>query len=40
MGMRIGLLLLYVSSALETRYTFAQDVNRQAALSAACIEFN
>ena len=38
--MRIGLLVLYVSSALGGRYAVAQDVTRQRALSAACIEFN
>jgi tetratricopeptide (TPR) repeat protein len=38
--MRIGLLVVYVSSALGARYAVAQDVTRQTALSAACIEFN
>jgi tetratricopeptide (TPR) repeat protein len=40
MGMRIGLLVLYVFSALGTRYVVAQEVTRQTALSAACVEFN
>src|ERR1035437_7723433 len=40
MGMRIGLLVLYVSSALGARHAVAQDVTRHAVLSAACIEFN
>ena len=40
MGMRIGLLVVYVSSALETRYAVAQDVTRQSVPSVACIEFN
>jgi tetratricopeptide (TPR) repeat protein len=40
MGMRIGLLILYVSSALGGRYAVAQDVARHAVPSAACIEFN
>jgi tetratricopeptide (TPR) repeat protein len=38
--MRIGLLVLYVSSVLGARCAVAQDVTRQTALSAACIEFN
>jgi tetratricopeptide (TPR) repeat protein len=38
--MRIGLLVLYVSSALGARYAVAQDVTRHAMPSAACIEFN
>jgi tetratricopeptide (TPR) repeat protein len=38
--MRIGLLILYVFSALGARYTAAEDVARQAVPSAACIEFN
>ena len=38
--MRIGLLVLYVSSALGARYAVAQDVTRHAVPSAACIEFN
>ena len=37
--MRIGLLVLYVSSALGARCAVAQEVARQAP-SAACIEFN
>jgi tetratricopeptide (TPR) repeat protein len=40
MEMRIGLLVVYVSSTLGARYAVAQDVTRQTALSAACIEFN
>ena len=38
--MRIGLLVLYVSSALGVRCAVAQEVARQALPSAACIEFN
>ena len=38
--MRIGLLVLYVFSALGARYAVAQDVTRHAVPSAACIEFN
>jgi tetratricopeptide (TPR) repeat protein len=40
MGMRIGLLVVYVSSALGERCAVAQDVIRQTAPSGACIEFN
>src|ERR1019366_3243859 len=40
MGVRIGLWVLYVSSALGARHAVAQDVTRHAVLSAACIEFN
>jgi tetratricopeptide (TPR) repeat protein len=38
--MRIGLWVLYVSSALGTRYAVAQHVSRLLAPSDACIEFN
>ena len=40
LGMRIGLLVVYVSSAWGGRYAVAQDVTRHAVPSAACIEFN
>ena len=38
--MRIGRLILYVSSALAPPYAVAQEVTRQSLPSAACIEFN
>src|SRR6476620_3350366 len=40
MRMRIGRLILYVSSALAPPYAVAQEVTRQSLPSAACIEFN
>jgi tetratricopeptide (TPR) repeat protein len=40
MGMRIGLLVVYVSSALGERHAVAQDLTGHAGPSAACIEFN
>lgn len=40
MGMRIGLLAVYVSWAWGGRFAVAQDVTRHAVPSAACIEFN
>ena len=38
--MRIGLLVLYVSSALGGRYAVAQDLTGHAVLGAACIDVN
>jgi len=38
--MRIGLLVLYVSAALEGRYAVAQDLIEHAGLDAACIDLN
>ena len=38
--MRIGLLVLYMSSALGSRYAVAQDVTGHEVLGAACIELN
>ena len=38
--MRIGLLVLYVSSALGGRYAAAQDLTGHAVLGAACIDVN
>ena len=38
--MRIGLLVLYVSSALGWRYAVAQDLTGHAVLGAACIDLN
>jgi len=40
MGMRVGLLILYVSSALGGRYAVAQDLPGHAVLGAACIDLN
>jgi tetratricopeptide (TPR) repeat protein len=40
MGMRIGLLVFYVSTALGGRYAVAQDLTGHAVLDAACIGFN
>src|SRR6516225_2630249 len=40
MGMRIGLLVVYVCSALGERYAVAQDVIRHVVPTNACIEFN
>ena len=38
--MRIGLLALYVASALGGRYAVAQDLTGHAVLGAACIDVN
>jgi hypothetical protein len=38
--MRIGLLVLYVSSALGARYAVAQGLTEYAVLGAACTDFN
>lgn len=40
MGIRIGLLVVYVSSTCTGRYADAQDATRRAVPSPACIEFN
>jgi hypothetical protein len=40
MGMRVGLLVLYVFSALGARYAVAQDLTGHAAPDAACVELN
>ena len=40
MGMRIGLLFLYLSSTLGERYAVAQDLTGHPVLGAACTDFN
>jgi tetratricopeptide (TPR) repeat protein len=40
MGMRIGLLVLYLSSALAGRFAVGQDLTGHAVLGAACADFN